>query len=248
MPDLSLPDLASQIDPDKKPRHIAVVMDGNGRWAKSRFKPRVFGHKAGAESVRRTVEACARLGIEVLTLYAFSEENWGRPKDEVSSIFSLLDQYILSEKEKLKANNIRFKVIGRIDGLPQKTKNSINETIAYLSHSTGMTLVVAISYGSRQEIAEAVSLLLQKALDEGLQPKQITPNLLEEHLFTSGLPDVDLLIRTSGEKRISNFLLWQIAYAELWFTDKCWPDFKEEDLYLAILDFQKRSRRFGLIS
>lgn len=238
--------LKSQILKADMPKHIAIIMDGNGRWAQRRLKPRILGHRAGVASVRRTVEAAAELGVQVLTLFAFSEENWGRPKDEIAGVFALLDKYIVSERQTLADNNIKFKVIGRLDALPVKTRERVLETEAYLQANTGLTLVIALSYGSRQEVAHACRQVAALVQAGQLLLEDITSEVLAQNLWTSGLPDPDLLIRTSGEQRISNFLLWQLAYAELWFTNKCWPDFQKDDLFQAIFDFQNRERRYGL--
>ncbi|MBP6217176.1 MAG: isoprenyl transferase [Oligoflexales bacterium] len=229
------------------PRHVAIIMDGNGRWAKMRLQPRIFGHRKGVESVRKAVEVAAEIGVKVLTLYAFSEENWGRPQEEVSAIMSLLDTYIVKERENLKKNHIRIKVIGCLDKLSEKSRSLIQEADDFLKDESKMLLNVALSYGSRTEIALACQAIAQKVQDGRLSPMDISPELISEHLFTANLPDPDLMIRTSGEQRVSNFLLWQIAYTELWFTPVLWPDFKKEHFLEGVLSFQKRKRRFGLV-
>ena len=223
-------------------------MDGNGRWARERNKPRVFGHRAGVASARAAVEAAVEIGVDVLTLYAFSEENWGRPKDEIRAIFSLIDRYVVAERQKLAEHNIRFQVIGRVEALPSRTQKNIRDTAAYLENNTGMTLVIALSYGSRQEIADACRQIAADVVDGRCRMEQVTPDTVDRYLATSSLPDPDLFIRTSGEKRLSNFLLWQLAYSELWFTEKFWPEFGKGDFYRAVADFQKRCRRFGQLS
>jgi undecaprenyl diphosphate synthase len=220
-------------------------MDGNGRWAATRNRPRIYGHGKGAESVREVVEAAGELGIEALTLYAFSEENWSRPLVEVMGIMKLLDRYVRGERENLAKNNVRFRVIGSLDRIPAATRRAVLETEEYLASQTGLVLNVALSYGGRSEIVEAARKLAYQVSAGSLKPSDITPDLFGESLMTSGLPDPDLIIRTSGEQRISNFLLWQIAYSELYFSPVHWPDFKKTHFFEAIEDFQGRSRRFG---
>ena len=214
-------------------------MDGNGRWAKKRGLPRILGHRAGAKTVRRIVETCAKLGIKALTLYAFSTENWGRPAGEVSGLMKLFEKYLVTELENLHGNNIRLRMIGEISRLPQSTKDKLKKVIQQTENNTGLILNLAVNYGSRQEIVRAVNLALDK------KGEKIKESDISENLYTAGVPDPDLVIRTSGEMRISNFLLWQIAYSEFYFTEVLWPDFKAEDLHEAIIDFQKRDRRFG---
>ena len=221
------------------PKHIAIVMDGNGRWAKKRGLPRILGHRAGAKTVRRIVEASAKLGVKALTLYAFSTENWGRPAGEVGGLMKLFERYLVSELENLHGNNIRLRMIGEFSRLPQTTKDKLKKVIHQTENNTGLTLNLAVNYGSRQEIVRAANLAFEK---KGAKIKEAD---IGENLYTAGMPDPDLVIRTSGEMRISNFLLWQIAYSEFYFTGTLWPDFKAEDLYEAIIDFQKRERRFG---
>jgi undecaprenyl diphosphate synthase len=240
-------ELANRIDPKRLPRHIAVIMDGNGRWAKKQFLPRAAGHRAGVESVRSTIEACSRLEIDALTLYAFSVENWKRPKDEVNTLWSLLLRYLRQELDSLTENGVRLKVIGRTAELPAEVQTELASAVARTAANTGLTLTVALNYGGRSEIVDAVNQAIAEARSEG-DDVRVDESSFEKYLYTVGLPDPDLLIRTSGEVRVSNFLLWQIAYTEIWVTDKLWPDFREADLLEAILDFQGRERRFGGLS
>jgi len=221
------------------PKHIAVVMDGNGRWARKRGLPRIFGHRKAIKSVNEIVEASAELGIKVLTLYSFSTENWSRPKKEVDALMGLLRKYLRSELGKLNKNNIRLNVIGDFSKLPQSTKEELVKVIRLTEKNTGLLLILALNYGGRQEIVRAFNLLSESG------SKSIEESDINDNLYTKGLPDPDLLIRTSGEKRLSNFLLWQLAYTELYFTDVLWPDFCKQDLLEAIIEFQKRERRFG---
>ncbi|MCC7155656.1 MAG: isoprenyl transferase [Bryobacterales bacterium] len=238
--------LALSLDPSRLPAHIAVIMDGNGRWANQRSLPRVAGHKAGVEPVRTTVESCARLGIGSLTLYAFSVENWKRPQSEVETLWRLLRYYLHREMPALMKNGIRFKAIGRIEGLPPSVRHELREVMERTAANPGMTLNVAINYGGRSEIVDAVNALLDQARREGtLDRLRLDEDLLASALHTAGQPEPDLLIRTSGEMRISNFLLWQIAYAELYVTETLWPDFDRKELLCAIQAYQKRDRRFG---
>lgn len=238
--------LAEAIDPARLPAHIAIIMDGNGRWAKRRSLPRVAGHRAGIEPVRTSVETCARLGISALTLYAFSVENWKRPRGEVDTLWRLLRLYLRRELPEMLQNNIRFKAMGRIDGLPLQVQRDLESTCEETSSNQGLQVNLAINYGGRAEIADAVNALITEAKIDGTLPElRITEEMIASRLYTAGLPDPDLLIRTSGEMRISNFLLWQIAYAELYVTDTLWPDFRRADLLKAVIDYQKRDRRFG---
>jgi undecaprenyl diphosphate synthase len=238
-PDLAL---AGAIDPARIPRHIAIIMDGNGRWAAQRNLPRVAGHKAGVPSVRTAVETCARLGVEALTLYAFSIENWKRPRTEVDTLWRLLRAYLRLELGTLLRNNVRFGAIGRIAALPEPVQAALDHAIRKCASNTGLQLNLAINYGGRAEIVDAVKALVEQAR---IRPEEITEETVSAHLYTAGQPDPDLLIRTSGEMRVSNFLLWQIAYAELYVTDTLWPDFHQRELLQAVLDYQKRDRRFG---
>ncbi len=227
------------------PRHVAVIMDGNGRWAKARGVPRLMGHRAGRESVRETVKGCVALGVEVLTLYTFSVENWQRPAREVSALMTILRQTLRAERRELRDSNVRLQVIGRVHELPAPVRREIAETQDYLSGCTGMLMNLALSYGGRAEIVDAVRRVIVDARERRVDPARVDESFFATYLYTVGLPDPDLLIRTSGEMRISNFLLWQMAYTELWITDTLWPDFRRRHLYQAIADYQRRERRFG---
>jgi undecaprenyl diphosphate synthase len=238
-------DLLAQLDPTRLPRHIAIIMDGNGRWANTRSLARVRGHSQGVESVRDCVRACGELGVEVLTLYAFSMENWKRPQSEINFLMRLLGKYLQNEVKELLDNNVRFDVIGRIGDLPEFVQQKAARLKKATENCTGLWLVLALSYGSRQEITDAVRTLAGRVAGGELAPEQIDEEAIHRELYTARWPDPDLLIRTSGEIRISNFLLWQIAYAEFHITPVLWPDFRRRDLYLAILDYQLRERRFG---
>lgn len=237
--------LRERINPQHLPRHVAIIMDGNGRWAKKQGKIRTFGHQGGVTAVKDTVEAAAELGIEVLTMYAFSTENWSRPKLEIDALMHLLVETISKETPTLMKNQIRLDAIGDIDALPAKVARNLRKAIDETSSNTRMTLVLALSYSSRWEITKAVKAIASEVKAGTLDPEAITEDVVSKHLATAEWPDPELLIRTSGESRISNYLLWQIAYAELYFTPKLWPDFRKEDLYEALLDFQQRERRFG---
>lgn len=241
-------DIKEHIDREKLPSHIAVIMDGNGRWAQRQGKERVFGHEQGVKAVREISEAAAELGIGYLTLYAFSTENWARPKEEVSALMKLLVQTIGEETKTLMKNNIRLQAIGNLKALDEKCLRELKEAMRTTSGNDRMTLILALSYSSRWEIIEAARQIAGKAYHHQLDPESISDDVFSQHLTTSPYPDPELLIRTSGEYRLSNFLLWQIAYAELYFTPKLWPDFDRNDLYEAVLDFQKRERRFGKIT
>ncbi|MCW5516133.1 isoprenyl transferase [Muriicola sp. Z0-33] len=230
------------------PKHLAIIMDGNGRWAKQRGKLRVFGHENGVKAVRETVENCAKLGIDCLTLYAFSTENWNRPKLEVDTLMRLLVASLKKELKTLNKNNIRLNAIGNISSLPKKAHKELLEVIEKTGKNTGMTLTLALSYGAREELKTAVQQICAKVKNNIISPENIDETIINNHLYTQNLPDVDLLIRTSGEHRISNFLLWQIAYAELYFIDVFWPDFSEQHLVEAIINYQNRERRFGKTS
>jgi undecaprenyl diphosphate synthase len=240
--------LLRSIDFSRLPRHVAIIMDGNGRWAKLRHKRRVEGHRAGIAAVRDTVEASARLGLQVLTLYAFSMENWKRPKTEVATLMGLLKHYLRSELQTLLKNNIRFKVIGRPEDLPRDVQGELERGMERTAANTGLLFNIALNYGGRAEITDAARRLLKDILANGRDPSKIDESTLSSYLYTAGQPDPDLLIRTSGELRISNFLLWQIAYAEIWVTDVLWPDFRRRHLLQAIVDYQKRERRYGGIN
>lgn len=230
----------------KMPHHLAIIMDGNGRWAKARMLPRLMGHRKGAETVRMVVDECSRLGIRYLTLFAFSAENWSRPSSEVSALMALLKKYIQSEVPRMKRDNIRFNVIGNRGDLPEDVRGELDEAMASTAANTGLTLTLALSYGSRQEILQAARQLAVDVAAGRVAPDAVTESSFSGYLYTAGLPDPDLLIRTSGEMRISNFLLWQLAYAELYFTEINWPDFDRQELQRAIGDYQSRERRFGL--
>jgi undecaprenyl diphosphate synthase len=240
--------LQDKINKDNLPQHLAIIMDGNGRWAKQKGLLRAFGHENGTKSVRATVETCAKLGIENLTLYAFSTENWNRPKLEVDTLMKLLISSLKKELETLQKNNIRLNCIGNIDMLPASAKKELLSVIEKTENNTRMTLTLALSYGSREELLNAVKIISDKVKNNIISIDSLDESIINQHLYTHNLPDVDLVIRTSGEHRISNFLLWQIAYAEFYFTDVLWPDFKEDDLYEAIISYQKRERRFGKTS
>ena len=240
--------LKDKIDMTRIPQHVAVIMDGNGRWAKQHGKERLFGHYNGVESVRVVVETSVKLGIKYLTLYTFSTENWNRPKAEVDGLMELLVDNIIKETPTFHKNNIRFTTIGDNSLLPEKALRKLEECIAETVSNTGMTLVLALSYSSRWEITDAVRRIAAKVKDGELSIDDINDQVVSENLTTAGIPDPELLIRTSGELRLSNYLLWQMAYTELYFTDTLWPDFREESLYEAIVDYQKRERRFGKTS
>lgn len=237
--------LKSEIDMDKLPKHIAIIMDGNGRWAKKRSLPRSFGHKEGVERVIDIVEASHQLGIKYLTLYAFSTENWNRPKDEVFGLMKLLVFYIEKELEKLNKNNVKIQILGDITPLPDLPRKEVEKAIEKTKDNTGLILNIALNYGGRDEIVRGVRELLKDIKMGKISVEGLDTDNFSNYLYTKGQPDPDLLIRTSGEQRLSNFLLYQIAYAELWFTDVLWPDFSEKYLYEAIVDFQNRNRRFG---
>ena len=238
--------LAQSIDPERLPVHVAIIMDGNGRWANRRNMPRVAGHKAGIDPVRDIVETCARLGLKALTLYAFSVENWKRPRHEVETLWRLLRFYLRRELPELMENNIRLNAIGRIDALPRQVQDELQQVADATAANTGLQVNLAINYGGRAELVDAMNAMLDEArLTGSLADLQVSEQSIASHLYTANIPDPDLLIRTSGEMRISNFLLWQIAYAELYVTETLWPDFKRSDLLRAILDYQKRDRRFG---
>ena len=240
--------LVTSINKDNLPKHLAIIMDGNGRWAKQQGMLRAFGHENGTKSVKIIVETCARLGIENLTLYAFSTENWNRPKLEVDLLMKLLINSLKKELATLVKNNIKLNSIGNLQNLPKSVQKELLEVIEKTKNNTRMTLTLALSYGSREEIINAVKIISDKVKNNIISIDSIDDSILNKHLYTHNLPDVDLVIRTSGEHRISNFLLWQIAYAEFYFTDVLWPDFSEENLYEAIISYQKRERRFGKTS
>jgi undecaprenyl diphosphate synthase len=242
--------LLDQLDALRLPKHIAIIMDGNGRWAERRHFPRVAGHRAGVETARNMIETCARLNLPALTLYAFSLENWRRPKAEIDFLMRLLRQYLKTELPSIHRNNIRLQVIGRTDQLPEGVRVDVEKGMALTAANTGMCLTVALNYGGRAELVDAFNAILQHvrgngANGHGLATFRVDEQMIADHLYTAGLPDPDLLIRTSGEMRVSNFLLWQIAYAEIYVTETLWPDFSRAEFYAALVDYQKRERRYG---
>ena len=240
--------LIEKIDKNRLPRHVAIIMDGNGRWAKAKGKDRSFGHQEGVVSVRKIMDAVTQLGLKYLTLYTFSTENWNRPEEEVQALMSLLVSAIHRETPDMMKKNVRLTAIGDLSRLREDAYNTLQECIDTTSANTGTTLVLALSYSSRWEITRAARQLAQEVLEQKINPNDITEAMVSDHLTTKNIPDPDLLIRTGGEKRISNFLLWQLSYAEFFFTDVFWPDFREEELYEAILYYQLRERRFGKTS
>ena len=240
--------LIEKIDKNRLPRHVAIIMDGNGRWAKAKGKDRSFGHQEGVVSVRKIMDAVTQLGLKYLTLYTFSTENWNRPEEEVQALMSLLVSAIHRETPDMMKKNVRLTAIGDLSRLREDAYNTLQECIDTTSANTGTTLVLALSYSSRWEITRAARQLAQEVLEQKINPTDITEAMVSDHLTTKNIPDPDLLIRTGGEKRISNFLLWQLSYAEFFFTDVFWPDFREEELYEAILYYQQRERRFGKTS
>lgn len=229
------------------PTHVAIIMDGNGRWAKQRGLPRVQGHRNGVESVRTIVRACGEVGVKYLTLYAFSVENWNRPKDEVDTLMKYLARFLRTEIGELNRNNVRLEVIGQIYRLPEFVQEQLRKTQAALARNNGLTLILALSYGGRTEIVEAVRSIAQKVKESAIDPAEITEQVIAQHLYTHNWPDPDLLIRTSGEMRVSNFLLWQISYAELVVTETLWPDFRKAQFFAALEEYTKRHRRFGAV-
>ena len=233
------------INLQKVPQHVAVIMDGNGRWAKSKGMTRIFGHKNALTSVRESVEAASEIGVKAITLYAFSTENWNRPKIEVNALMTLLVTSLKKELSGFQKNNIKINAIGNIDNLPGKAQKVLENAISITKKNTGITLTLALSYGSREEIVNTIKDISKKIVNNELQIEEIEEKVINNHLYTFNLPDVDLMIRTSGEKRISNFLLWQMAYAELYFTDILWPDFRKSNFFDAIIEYQNRERRFG---
>ncbi len=241
-------DRLADVPTERRPRHIAIIMDGNGRWAERQGLPRIEGHRRGVASVRRTVEEAARLKIEQLTLYCLSSENWKRPPHELDFLMHLLEQYMIEERKTIMDENIRVAVIGRRDGLPPATLREIDKTIELSATNTGTRLCLAINYGGRAELLDAVKRIAEEAREGKLDPATLTEQSIADHLYTAGMPEPDLLVRTAGEMRISNFLLWQISYAEIWVTEHCWPEFNEADLHAAIRDFARRDRRFGGLS
>jgi undecaprenyl diphosphate synthase len=236
---------ACDVPREKLPRHIAIIMDGNGRWARQRGLPRIEGHRNGVTSVRRVTEECARLGIEQLTLYCLSSENWKRPAEELDFLLQLLQQYLVEERPRIMEHNIRVKWIGRREGMPEKAIRELDETVRISSGNTGLCVCLAINYGARAELVDAMRRMAAEVRDGKLDPAAIDEQTVDARLYTAGMPDPDLLIRTASEMRISNFLLWQISYAEIWVTDVCWPDFDEAQLHAALRSYVARDRRFG---
>jgi undecaprenyl diphosphate synthase len=241
-------DLLRELDPGKLPRHVAIIMDGNGRWAARRRLPRVAGHRAGADAVRRTIEAAAGLGLECLTLYAFSTENWKRPRYEIRALMDLLVEYVRKELHSLKENNIQFRMIGRSEELHLSVLEQIRKAELSTFQNTGLRLNIALNYGGRAELVDALRRVAREVAAGRIQPDEVDEEMIARNLYTGSMPDPDLLIRTSGEMRISNFLLWQIAYAEIYVTETLWPDFGERDLFTALIDYQERERRFGRVA
>lgn len=237
--------LPPEIRPDAIPRHIAVIMDGNGRWAKSQGWQRIKGHRAGADAVTRCVEACGDLGVEYVTLYAFSTENWQRPKAEVAALMALLERFLVEQRSRMMADNVRLQAIGRLADLPRSCQDELQRCVEATRGNTGVTMVLALSYGAREEIVDGIRSLLREVREGRLDEAAITPAEVSKHLYTHSYPDPDLLIRTSGEMRLSNFLLWQCSYAEIVILPKLWPDFQKEDLYESVREYQRRQRRFG---
>jgi len=247
MTDKRLPELAKSLKRELLPNHVAIIMDGNGRWARERGRPRVFGHRRGADSVRAVVEAADQLGVKVLSLYAFSEENWGRPPHEVMAIMTLLNTYLVKERDELHANNVQLRTMGRLERLPPKTLRLVRDTEAMLADNTGLVLNIALSYGGRSDIVEACRSVARRVQAGELAPQDINSEIVEASLACADLPPPDLLIRTSGEQRLSNFMLWQMAYTEFYFTSVHWPDFGKEEFVRALHEYMLRQRRFGLV-
>lgn len=240
-------ELLKELDREKLPVHIAIIMDGNGRWARERRLPRIAGHRAGIKSVREIVKACGEWGIKILTLYAFSAENWSRPRREVHMLMNLLKEYLAYETRKLHRKRVKLQVLGQLEGLPEAVQKKLVNAMSLTERNKGLLLNLALNYGGRSEIIDAVRKLATDVRDGKYHPEEIDESLFSSYLYTAGLPDPDLLIRTSGEQRISNFLLWQVSYCELWITDIYWPDFHRMHLLQAILDYQQRERRFGAV-
>jgi undecaprenyl diphosphate synthase len=234
-----------KVPPERRPRHIAIIMDGNGRWAERQNLPRIAGHQRGVDSVRRTTEECARLKVEQLTLYCLSSENWKRPQTEINFLMHLLEQYMIEERATIMDNNVRVRMLGRRSDIPEQVLRELDQTVDLSSRNSGMWLNLAINYGGRAEIVDAVRAIAEEAASKKLSAAAIDEATVANHLYTAGAPDPDLVIRTAGEMRISNFLLWQISYAEIWVTEKCWPEFDEGTLHDAIRAYAARSRRFG---
>lgn len=235
----------SELKPERLPRHLAIIMDGNGRWAERQGLPRLEGHRRGAESVRTITEVCAELGIEHLTLYCLSSENWKRPQSEIDFLMHLLERYMIEERDTIMKNNVRVRMLGRRTDIPDHVLNELDKTVELSSTNSGMWLNLAINYGARGEIADAVQTIAKQIESGTINSSEITEETITNHLYTAGMPDPDLLVRTAGEMRISNFLLWQISYAEIWVTEQCWPEFDETTLNQALTNYAKRERRFG---
>ncbi|WP_194190487.1 isoprenyl transferase [Clostridium chrysemydis] len=233
------------LDMENIPKHIAIIMDGNGRWAKKRKLPRTMGHKAGVETIRRILKEASNLGVKYMTLYAFSTENWKRPKDEVNALMKLLVQYLRKEINELHKNGVKINVLGDISMLPKECVDEIEKSVEKTKNNTGITMNIALNYGGRDEIIRSIKLIAQDVIDGKIEINAIEEDTVNNYLYTKGVPDPDIIIRPSGEQRLSNFLLWQCAYSEFWYSDICWPDFTEDDLHKAIYDFQQRDRRFG---
>jgi undecaprenyl diphosphate synthase len=242
---LDIPEALIDVPRARWPRHIAIIMDGNGRWAQRQNLPRIEGHRRGVASVRRTTEECARLKIEQLTLYCLSSENWKRPQQEIDFLMHLLEQYMIEERSTIMDNNLRVRMIGRREGIPDQVLRELDKTVELSSTNTGMWLNLAINYGGRSELVDAVRAIARQAAAHVIAPAEIDEQTIADHLYTAGLDDPDLLVRTAGEMRISNFLLWQVSYAEIWVTDRCWPEFDEAVLHEAIRGFAQRNRKFG---
>jgi undecaprenyl diphosphate synthase len=241
----AIPDFLATVPRDRWPRHIAIIMDGNGRWAQRQNLPRIEGHRRGVASVRRTTEECARLGIKQLTLYCLSSENWKRPQTEIDFLMHLLEQYMIEERTTIMDNNLRVRMIGRRKGIPEQVLRELDKTVDMSSANSGMWLNLAVNYGGRSELVDAVRSICKQIAAGQMKPGDVDENVIADHLYTAGLDDPDLLVRTAGELRISNFLLWQISYAEIWVTERCWPEFDEATLHDAIRDFASRNRKFG---
>lgn len=241
----AMPALLAEVPREKWPRHIAIIMDGNGRWAQRQNLPRIDGHRRGVDSVRATTEECARLKLEQLTLYCLSSENWKRPQQEIDFLMHLLEQYMIEERTTIMENNVRVRMIGRRTNIPQQVLSELDQTVAMSQDNDGMWMNLAINYGARSEIVDAVRTIGDQIAQKNLSPAEIDEQTISQHLYTAGLDDPDLLIRTAGEMRISNFLLWQISYAEIWVTEKCWPEFDEATLHEAIVNFAGRNRKYG---
>lgn len=237
--------LRLDVPSEKRPRHVAIIMDGNGRWAQRQKLPRIRGHQQGAKTVRVITEECARIGIEQLTLYCLSSENWKRPEDELEFLMFLLSEYMIQERDTMMENNIRLQIIGRRDRIPTDVQTEMDKSLEMTAANTGTCLCLAINYGGRAEIVDAIRRICQKVAEKDIAPDDVSEAVVSEHLYTAGMSDPDLLIRTAGEMRISNYLLWQISYAEMWVTQKMWPEFAIADFHEAIVDFSKRNRRFG---